>query len=82
MSYTLVEPPRQTVSHIHEDLPERQDRNENPAFVLESKGHFRHEGRAVPTLPSDRHVIVAIKATGLCGSDVRAYTKEAQKLNR
>lgn len=43
---------------------------ENRAFVLQQKGRFTYEKRPIPTLPSDRHVIVEIKATGLCGSDV------------
>lgn len=46
---------------------------ENHAFVLQEKGRFVYETRPVPTLPSEQHVIVEIKATGLCGSDVRDY---------
>lgn len=34
-------------------------------------GSFYYENRGVPTLQSDRDVIVRVVATGLCGSDVR-----------
>lgn len=33
-------------------------------------GSFYYENRGVPTLQSDRDVIVRVVATGLCGSDV------------
>lgn len=45
----------------------------NQAFVLLAKNQFAYETRPIPELPSEKHVIVAIKATGLCGSDVRTH---------
>ncbi|KAJ5506769.1 Polyketide synthase enoylreductase [Penicillium expansum] len=41
----------------------------NEAFVLHPGGTFAFEERSVPTLQSDRDVIVRVMATGLCGSD-------------
>ncbi|KAF7121773.1 hypothetical protein CNMCM5793_009326 [Aspergillus hiratsukae] len=45
----------------------------NQAFVLHPGGSFDYEQRAVPTLGSDRDVLVRIIATGLCGSDVHYW---------
>jgi hypothetical protein len=42
----------------------------NPVFVLREKHHLYYETRPVPVLPSENHVLVAVGATGLCGSDV------------
>jgi hypothetical protein len=42
----------------------------NQAFVLHPGGSFHYEQRAIPTLRSERDVLVRIIATGLCGSDV------------
>jgi hypothetical protein len=43
---------------------------ENECFVLSKEGLFSYETRHTPALPSDRHVLVQVIATGLCGSDV------------
>ena len=44
----------------------------NPSSVLQTGGSsFYYETREIPTLQSDRDVIVRVVATGLCGSDVR-----------
>ncbi|KAK4867146.1 hypothetical protein LT330_007888 [Penicillium expansum] len=45
----------------------------NEAFVLHPGGTFAFEERSVPTLQSDRDVIVRVMATGLCGSDVHYW---------
>lgn len=71
MTTTLIETVQQADSLVGKYTPKVQDGLENFAFVLREKGQFCYERRPVPTLPSNRHVIVAIKATGLCGSDVR-----------
>lgn len=42
----------------------------NLAFVLREKRHFYYETRPMPTFLSENHVIIAVCATGLCGSDV------------
>ena len=43
----------------------------NPSCVLQKGGSaFYYETREIPTLQSDRDVIVRVVATGLCGSDV------------
>ena len=46
----------------------------NQAFVLHPGGSFVFEERTVPTLQSDRDVIVRVAATGLCGSDVSSLS--------
>ncbi|KAM6495786.1 hypothetical protein JOM56_008492 [Amanita muscaria] len=43
---------------------------DNPAFVLRSIDTVVYEQRSVPEL-SENEVLVAIKKTGICGSDVR-----------
>ncbi|QKX52983.1 uncharacterized protein TRUGW13939_00054 [Talaromyces rugulosus] len=45
----------------------------NRAFVLHPGGQFTFESRSVPTLDSDRDVLVRVVATGLCGSDVHYW---------
>ncbi|KAK0106248.1 hypothetical protein ONS96_003889 [Cadophora gregata f. sp. sojae] len=45
---------------------------ENQVFVLRKKGDFAYETRRTPNLPTNRHVLVKILATGICGSDVRS----------
>ena len=47
---------------------------QNPSFVLEKAGAVRFEDRAVPELKGDHDVLVNIKQTGICGSDVRLMT--------
>lgn len=43
----------------------------NPSCVLQKGGSaFYYETHEIPTLQSDRDVIVRVVATGLCGSDV------------
>ena len=64
-----------TLLSSHSKLPKEHPSNE--AFVLLAKDQFIHERRPIPALPSDKHVLIAIKATGLCGSDVRfLFTQE------
>ncbi|PYH88514.1 putative sorbitol/xylitol dehydrogenase [Aspergillus ellipticus CBS 707.79] len=46
---------------------------ENQAAVLQPGGSFYYETRDIPTLQSDRDVIVKVIATGLCGSDVHYW---------
>ncbi|KAL5360725.1 chaperonin 10-like protein [Aspergillus floccosus] len=45
----------------------------NQAFVLHPGGSFTFEERSIPTLQSDRDIIVRIAATGLCGSDIHYW---------
>ncbi|KAI9890622.1 MAG: hypothetical protein M1814_003820 [Vezdaea aestivalis] len=42
----------------------------NPSFILQEKGVVKYEDRPEPELKSDNDVIVEIKVTGICGSDV------------
>lgn len=42
----------------------------NQAFVLHPGGSFAFEERSIPTIQSDRDIIVRVAVTGLCGSDV------------
>lgn len=48
----------------------------NKAFVLYPGGSFDFEDRPIPSLQSDRDLIVQIAATGLCGSDVRVIPRQ------
>ena len=45
----------------------------NPAVVLRKVGDIGIENRPVPELPNEHYVKVAIKATGICGSDIHYY---------
>lgn len=47
---------------------------DNRVFVLREKGHFYYENRPVPSPSSDKHVVVTVEATGLCGSDVSHFS--------
>ncbi|KAI9682351.1 MAG: hypothetical protein M1817_000405 [Caeruleum heppii] len=46
---------------------------QNPSFVLEKANHVKYEDRPVPELKSDSDVLVNIKQTGICGSDVHYW---------
>ncbi|OJJ31250.1 hypothetical protein ASPWEDRAFT_54513 [Aspergillus wentii DTO 134E9] len=50
-----------------------QIESSHTAFVLHPGGSFTYEERKVPSLQSDRDVLVRIMATGLCGSDVHYW---------
>lgn len=43
---------------------------QNPSFILEKPLSLKYEDRPVPKLQTDRDVIVDVKWTGICGSDV------------
>ncbi|KAE9166863.1 putative D-xylulose reductase A [Phytophthora fragariae] len=47
---------------------------QNPSFVLEKVGVVRYEDRPVPTITNPHDVIVNVRYTGICGSDVHYYT--------
>ncbi|KAF2100315.1 putative xylitol dehydrogenase [Rhizodiscina lignyota] len=49
--------------------------NQNPSFILESKGKVKFEDRPVPEIKDqDPHdVIVEVKFTGICGSDIHYW---------
>ncbi|KAF1814080.1 putative xylitol dehydrogenase [Eremomyces bilateralis CBS 781.70] len=51
--------------------------NDNPSFVLKSIGNFAYESRPVPDLKSPTDVLIAVKQTGICGSDVHYWTHGA-----
>lgn len=51
--------------------------NSKPSFILEKIDKFGYEDRSEPKLASDSDVIVQIKATGICGSDVHYWTHGA-----
>lgn len=46
----------------------------NPSLVLEKVGELKFENRPIPQLTDSRFVKVAIKKTGICGSDIHYYT--------
>lgn len=46
---------------------------QNPSFVLTSPGNVSYEDRAVPSIQSPDDVIVQVKFTGICGSDVHYW---------
>jgi D-xylulose reductase len=43
---------------------------QNPSFVLQEPGKVQYEDRPVPEIQDTRDVIVEVKYTGICGSDV------------
>ncbi|CAI4718600.1 ALS_1a_G0044760.mRNA.1.CDS.1 [Saccharomyces cerevisiae] len=45
----------------------------NPAVVLEKVGDIAIEQRPIPTIKDPHYVKLAIKATGICGSDIHYY---------
>ncbi|ODQ64544.1 GroES-like protein [Nadsonia fulvescens var. elongata DSM 6958] len=44
--------------------------SDNPSFVLVKKNEVRFEERPIPSLSDEHDVKIAIKKTGICGSDV------------
>ncbi|KAI9849080.1 MAG: hypothetical protein M1838_000281 [Thelocarpon superellum] len=49
----------------------------NTSFVLEKAGQVQYEDRPVPELKHDTDVLVNIKQTGICGSDVHYWVSGA-----
>ncbi|KAF2483793.1 putative xylitol dehydrogenase [Neohortaea acidophila] len=49
----------------------------NLSFVLQKPNHVSFEDRPVPELHSPHHVLVNVKYTGICGSDVHYWTHGA-----
>ncbi|GME23341.1 hypothetical protein K432DRAFT_413249 [Neofusicoccum parvum] len=49
------------------------DEQSNLSFVLEKPGSVKYEDRPVPQLKSEHDVIVNVKYTGICGSDVHYW---------
>ncbi|ODQ49508.1 hypothetical protein PICMEDRAFT_71054 [Pichia membranifaciens NRRL Y-2026] len=47
--------------------------NNNPCVVLQKVGSITYEDRPVPELTDPHYVKIAIKQTGLCGSDLHYY---------
>lgn len=80
MAPVAVDTTQQQPLSVNDIAPKKLQYLPNRAFVLRETKCFVYEERPVPDLPSNKHVIVAIKATGLCGSDVctphrhRVYT--------
>ncbi|ONH68092.1 Sorbitol dehydrogenase 1 [Cyberlindnera fabianii] len=48
--------------------------SDNPSVVLKKVNEIITEDRPVPEITDDRYVKVAIKKTGICGSDIHYYT--------
>ncbi|KAJ8076288.1 hypothetical protein PM082_000707 [Marasmius tenuissimus] len=46
----------------------------NPSFVLQSVENVAYEDRPIPSLSSEYDVIIEVKKTGICGSDVHYLT--------
>jgi L-iditol 2-dehydrogenase len=46
----------------------------NPSVVLKKIGEIVFENRPIPEITDDHYVKLAIKKTGICGSDVHYYT--------
>ncbi|KAL3418143.1 xylitol dehydrogenase [Phlyctema vagabunda] len=67
MSHSIQTPQKVTNGDVH------QVSEENEVFVLRRKGEFFYETRSTPSLPSERHVLIKILATGICGSDVHYW---------
>ncbi|KAI9842071.1 MAG: hypothetical protein M1837_007496 [Sclerophora amabilis] len=49
----------------------------NPSFVLSAPFKVSYEERPIPTLASEHDVLVHIRQTGICGSDVHFYVDGA-----
>ncbi|OQN96307.1 putative D-xylulose reductase A [Cryoendolithus antarcticus] len=49
----------------------------NLSFVLEKQDHVKFEDRPIPTIQDAHDVIVNVKYTGICGSDVHYWTHGA-----
>lgn len=50
---------------------------QNLSFVLEKPGSVKFEDRPVPTLQSPNDVIINVKYTGICGSDIHFWVHGA-----
>lgn len=53
------------------------DPPQNLSFVLEKQDHVKFEDRPIPTIQDPYDVIVNVKFTGICGSDVHYWTHGA-----
>ena len=54
----------------HVDTTKLLNRSQNPSFVLRKIGEVAFEDRPMPEIQDPYDVIVNIKYTGICGSDV------------
>lgn len=59
------------------DLAKQQSSAQNLSFVLEKAGSVKYEDRPIPTLKSPYDVLVNVKFTGICGSDVHYWVHGA-----
>lgn len=50
---------------------------QNPSFVLESVQKVKFEDRPIPKLQDPHDVLVRVKFTGICGSDVSSPTSHS-----
>jgi hypothetical protein len=50
---------------------------QNQSFVLQEPGRVSYENRPIPQLKDPNDVIVEVKYTGICGSDVRRPSSDA-----
>jgi D-xylulose reductase len=44
--------------------------SQNPSFILESKEKTKFESRPIPKLTNPNDVLLAVQATGICGSEI------------
>lgn len=57
----------------HQQFNTADNHKKNPSFVLTKPGHVTYEDRPIPKLESPHDVLVAVKFTGICGSDVHYW---------
>src|SRR5215472_2081897 len=53
-------------------MTEKVNEVQNPSFVLQEPNKVNFEDRPVPEVKDPHDVIVQVKYTGICGSDVRS----------
>jgi hypothetical protein len=55
---------------MRKELPYLKHYKQNPSLVLEKLQSLKFQDRPIPELQSPYDVLVAVKFTGICGSDV------------
>ena len=69
------------MAEVRQNLPFEHDHNsadhsdlqQNLSFILSSKDHLTFEDRPIPTLQHANDVILNVRYTGICGSDVHYW---------
>ncbi|KAL2064670.1 hypothetical protein VTL71DRAFT_3808 [Oculimacula yallundae] len=71
---TAITPESPTLTEARKLNEEQVDISmQNRVFVLKRKAEFAYETRPTPDLPTSKHVLIKVLATGICGSDVHYW---------